>query len=120
MDQAKLAGYRAGARRRRAAREAALSERRARALEVAREAARLLREDFHVSRVVAFGSAARGRFFDERSDLDLAVWGLDERDHYRAQGRLLGLDPDLPIDLVRIEDASPALLAAIVNEGVDI
>jgi uncharacterized protein len=124
LDEARLEEYRAGARRRREAREAAQAERRARALDLAREAARFLRETYHVSRVVVFGSAARGTFFDERSDLDLAVWDLDERRHFRAHGQVLALDPhlepDLEIDLVRYEDASPALREAIDREGIDV
>ncbi len=73
LDEAKIEGYRDGARRRQEAREAANAERRARALDLAREAARFLRESCHVSRVAVFGSAAHCRFFDEHSDLDLAV-----------------------------------------------
>jgi predicted nucleotidyltransferase len=120
LDEAKLAEYRAGARRRHAARAAALAARRARALALAREAARLLRDDFHVERVSVFGSAARGRYFDERSDLDLAVWGLEPHLHFRAQGRVLGLDRDFAIDLVRVEDAGPALREAIDRDGIDV
>ena len=124
LDEAKLAEYQAGARRRREAREAAQAERRARTLDLAREAARFLRETYHVTRVVVFGSAARGRFFDERSDLDLAVWDLDERLYFRAQGQILAfhsdVEPEIEIDLVRYEDASPALRAAVDREGVEV
>ena len=89
-------------------------------LEEYREAARFLRETYRVSRVAVFGSAARGRFIDERSDLDLAVWGLDERLCFRAQGQILALDPDLTIDLVRYEDARPALCCEIDREWIDV
>ncbi len=124
LDEAKLAEYRAGARRRREAREAASAERRARALDLAREAARFLRETYQVSRVAVFGSAAQGHYFDEHSDLDLAVWDLDERLYFRAQGQILALhsavEPDIEIDLVRYEDARPALREAIDREGIDV
>jgi hypothetical protein len=49
--------------------------------------------------------------------VDLAVWGLDERDYYRAVSRLLDLDFDISIDLVEAELASSALLAIIELEG---
>ncbi len=99
LDPGKLEVYLEGVRRRRAAREAAQAERRARALALAREDA---------------------RFFDEHSDLDLAVWDLDERLYFRAQGQVLALDPDISIDLVRYEDASPALREEIDRHGIDI
>lgn len=92
-----------------------------------RRTARFLRETYDVSRVVVFGSAARGRFFDEHSDLDRAVWGLDDRLYFRAQGQVLAFHSDVEpedvepeIDLVRYEDARSALREAIDREGVDV
>ncbi|NJN21864.1 MAG: hypothetical protein HC812_12635 [Leptolyngbya sp. RL_3_1] len=48
----------------------------------------------------------------------MAVWGLNPRDLYRAVGRLLALDPDIPIDVVPIEDARSRLQATIEQTGV--
>ena len=69
-----------------------------------------------VTRIWLFGSAARGRRLDWRSDLDFAVEGL-------ASDELCGtwseLDARLsyPLDLVRWEEASEALRAEIVRWG---
>jgi tRNA nucleotidyltransferase (CCA-adding enzyme) len=47
--------------------------RRDRALRVAREAARILKESFGATRVLLFGSLAKESWFHIRSDVDLAV-----------------------------------------------
>ena len=52
------------------------------------------------------------------SDLDIAVWGLDEKNFHRAVAKLLELDPSQRVDLVRIEDARDSLRSVIDQEGV--
>lgn len=112
-----MARYRIGWQRRQAARTAARARRQERAWQVAREAARLLRETFGAEAVWVFGSLARGRM-DEASDIDLAVSGLADRWLYRAIGQLQALDADFSIDLVRLEEASPSLRKRIEAEGI--
>ena len=113
-----MAIYRATARQRQLQYETELVERHRRAWEVARQAGRLLKADFQAQRVVVFGSIITPTRFHERSDVDLAVWGLNERLYYRAVSRLLDLDPAISVDLVEAEFASPTLLAIIEQEGV--
>ncbi len=115
-----MAVYRATARRRWKREQQELARRQERAWELARHAARLLKEEFDVSRVVVFGSVGRGAPFHAHSDVDLAVWGLDEGIYYRVISLLLSLEPAIGVDLVRVEDASPALLKAIEEEGVSL
>lgn len=110
--------YRTAARGRLQARRQGLACRREQARLVARQAAKMLREEFGAHRVMMFGSLARRRGFHMRSDLDLAVWGLDERLYYRAVSRLLDLDPAIQVDLVMGEAAPPALLTVIKEEGL--
>lgn len=112
-----MLAYRVAARKRclRRRREWARRQERARAL--ADRAAALLKEAFGAKRVALFGSLARGGFLDIRSDVDLAVWGLDESKYYHAVSRLLDLDPTIEVDLVMAEEAPPGLLAAIEQEG---
>ncbi|SNB51568.1 nucleotidyltransferase family protein [Thermoflexus hugenholtzii] len=112
-----LEPYRKGWRRREQDRRIEGAKRRERAWRVAARAARLLKESFGVRQVWAFGSLVRNQL-DERSDIDLAVAGLAERDLCRAVGRLQSLDPDFPIDVVRLEDAPPSLRRRIEQEGV--
>ncbi|MFZ1267235.1 MAG: nucleotidyltransferase domain-containing protein, partial [Anaerolineae bacterium] len=108
----KMAVYRATARQREQARRAAVEARRVCALALAQTASQLLKQQFGAQRVVLFGSILTPTFFHERSDIDLAVWGLDERLFLRALGRLLDLDPNFEFDLVEFEVAPPRLQAS--------
>ncbi len=110
--------YRETARWRQADAKRRLAQRHEQAWAVARQSAALLRHQFGVDRVLAFGSLVRRDLFHARSDVDLAVWGLEERQYYRAVALLLALDPAIQIDLVRAEEAPDALMACIEREGV--
>ncbi|MGD1906735.1 MAG: nucleotidyltransferase family protein [Leptolyngbyaceae cyanobacterium] len=114
----KMAAYRASARQRRQQKYDRLQARYRRGRAIALQAATLLKQDFQVEKVVLFGSMVSGDRVHERSDVDLAVWGLNSQDLYKAVGRLLALAPDIPIDVVPIEAATPRLQAAIQQTGV--
>ncbi|MFQ5904715.1 MAG: nucleotidyltransferase family protein, partial [Candidatus Binatia bacterium] len=113
----KMLAYRAAARKRCLRRRRAWAKRQEHARALAYQAAALLKEAFGAKRVVLFGSLAHGSLFDMRSDVDLAVWGLDGSKYYRAVSCLLDLDPTIEIDLVMAEEVSPGLLAVIKQEG---
>lgn len=69
-------------------------------------------------RLVLFGSRARGDH-KERSDIDLAVYGLDFARTLQLRSDLEELPTLLSFDLVCIdENNSPALLANIERDGV--
>jgi predicted nucleotidyltransferase len=114
----KMKQYRATARLRRHERENLLKQRRDRALQITTEAAEILGQHFGVERVVLFGSLVSPDGFHWRSDLDLAVWGLAERDHYRAVARLLSLDHEFSVDIIRAESANARLLERVEQEGI--
>jgi len=113
----KMETYRATARQRWFEERRRLALRHEGAWTVARKAADLLRREYGVERIVLFGSLVRGELFHIRSDIDLAVWGLDEKHYYRAVARLLALDAAYPIDLIRGEEIPASLLAVIEREG---
>jgi len=69
-----------------------------------------------VRRIWLFGSAAKGRQLDWRSDLDFAIEGLAAADLAKAWSEL-DARLDLPVDLVRWEEASPTLQAEIRRTG---
>lgn len=117
-----MARYRATAERRQRERKASDAARRVRALDVARRAAALLRDDYGATRVLAFGSLAEenGRWFGERSDIDLAAWGMPDIRFYEAVGRLQGVDPEFAIDLVMMERAPERLLSAIDRASLEL
>jgi predicted nucleotidyltransferase len=120
IPEEKMRGYIETARRREAERRAALARRREHALTVAHAAAALLRERYGVSRIVLYGSTLRAERFDERSDIDMAVWGLSFAEHYRAWNEIDALDDEIGVDLVRFDEAEPHIQHAIQSEGIDL
>ncbi len=117
--EADLAQYQATARRRQAAAEATLDRYRLRARALAEAAAELLRRDYGVTDVTLFGSLARPESpISLRSDVDLAVAGLPADRFFEAVGRLQGLDAGIAVDLLRVEDLPPHLMAVVRREGV--
>lgn len=105
------ATLRASERRRRAQAEAR-AQRLLRDVPRARE---LLRSRYAVARVVLFGSLATGDV-SPRSDVDLAVLGLEPARYFDALADLMELFGS-PVDLVRIEEAPTSLRERIAAEG---
>jgi predicted nucleotidyltransferase len=105
--------------RRSAMQRRSLAERRlARAWQVARQAAQLLRERYGVPRVRVFGSLLHPEQFHAGSDVDLAVEGLAVSDYWDALADVLFLDDEITVDLV-VPDTCPSDIWAIVErEGV--
>ena len=87
---------------------------------MARAAARVLKADFGVRRVFLFGSLATGSWFHSRSDIDLAVEGLDREDYWRADCHLEQVGEGFEIDLGDLHTAPPALKVAVHRDGVEI
>jgi predicted nucleotidyltransferase len=69
-----------------------------------------------VRRIWLFGSAAKGRRLDWRSDLDFAVEGMASGDRYRAWS-LLDEQMTMPVDLVLLEYAPGELREEILRWG---
>ncbi len=113
-----MAIYRATARQRRQRQARELALRYERAWAVVELASAMLKDQFEAQHVAVFGSVLSLERFHQRSDVDLAVWGLDEKIYYLAVARLQDLDTAIPVDLVETEYAPPALQAIIEQEGV--
>jgi len=95
-------------------------ERLARAWRVARRAARLLREQYGVPRVRAFGSLLHPGRFHNSSDIDLAVEGLAVGDYWDALADVFLLDDEIAVDLVDPDTCPPDIWAVVEREGVDL
>lgn len=93
------------------------STRLTRARKVARRAAVILRRQFGVKEMALFGSITVPSLFHSRSDVDIAVWGLTGKAYYRAVGILQSLDPEIGVDVIAFEEASPTLQEAIRRDG---
>lgn len=78
-------------------------------------AALLYREG--AANVWVFGSVAKGRRLDFRSDIDFAVEGFDSSQIWRVGAELEDL-LDFPVDLIEIEKARPALRQQITLHGI--
>lgn len=115
-----MAAYKRGARERLAREERARQERRAQAWRVARRAAAQLRDEFGARRVILFGSAVTGARFGETSDIDLAVEGIAPERFWRAWAALDYIESPFEIDLIAIEFAPAAWVAAIQREGIEL
>jgi len=113
-----ISTYRRHAQQRRQQELPEIERRRERAWEAARMAARVLKQEFGVTRVVVFGSLVRDAGFTRWSDVDVAAWGLALEDTFRAIGVIMDLDTEVPVNLVDVNTASPPLLEAIEREGI--
>lgn len=80
--------------------------------EVAQAAAKLLQETFGVKKVVLFGSLLDPAKVRHLSDIDLAVWGLVDRQYYRAVSALASLSPHFTVD--RVEALAAAVPECLV------
>lgn len=78
---------------------------------------RILQQFPGTRRVWLFGSLAKGRKPDARSDIDFAVEGLSSMDQLRAWSEL-DATLRLPPDLVRWETANPTLRSEIERWGI--
>src|SRR5262245_58409642 len=115
-----MAEYRAEARRRRQVEQEALRAREQRAWELARQAAEALRQQFAVSRVVVFGSLVHPGCFTPWSDVDIAAWGLQPSETFRAIGVAMDISSEIPINLVDIGACRDSLRHVIEQEGVPV
>jgi uncharacterized protein len=93
-----------------------------RAWEFAREAARMLKDDFGAARVVALGSLAHRAWFTPWSDVDLAVWGISSEMFYRATGAVLdlGTASGFRVDLIDPAECTDQMTLSIEAEGIEL
>jgi len=97
-----------------------VAKRRERAWELARAAARLLKERFGATRLVSFGSLLHDGCFTPWSDIDIAAWCIRPEDTFRAMGAVMDLDSEIDVNLVDVGACRPSLLATIEQEGIDL
>lgn len=120
LTRKEIEAYCVAAQRQEAKLELELQRRKERAWALARQASALLREEYGAARIVVFGSLARDHLFTLWSDVDIAAWGLRPEDTFRAIGNVYDLDPEIPLNLVDPNAASPSLVETILKEGIEI
>ena len=112
-----MQSYILGARNREKTRLAQLKERQNQGLEIAKQAAKLLRQELGATRVILFGSMLKPHIH-KNSDIDLAVWNLPKSDYFQAVGKLQGLS-EFAIDLIE-PDKAPAYIIEAIAQGIEI
>jgi predicted nucleotidyltransferase len=122
-----IAAYRAAAQRRHQQAQQELALREQKAWQLARRAADLLRAQFGATRVIVFGSLVHPGCFTPWSDVDIAAWGIQPADTFRAIGAVMDLDDDdhdvyleIEINLVDVGACTPSLLETIERDGVEL
>ncbi len=116
----KLIEYKRGAAARWRVDRKLLRDRYGRARKLADKAASCLKREYGVTRVLLFGSLLDESRFTHRSDIDLAVRGINPCEYFTAVAKLLALDKDIEINLVDFECCRPSLRTAIEKEGTEL
>ncbi|HKY54307.1 MAG TPA: hypothetical protein VJM08_08385 [Anaerolineales bacterium] len=116
----KLEQYRQSAMRRQKARLSKIKPRLEKGWKLARQAAQVLREQYHARRVVVFGSLLHESRFTQWSDVDIAAGGIPSDQTFRAIGAVMDLDAAFEINLVDVNTCTPSLLRAIEQEAIDL
>jgi predicted nucleotidyltransferase len=87
----------------------------------AKKVAEFLKVEFHASRVILFGSLARGHDFEPGSDIDLAAWGIPPAQFFSAVARLDELNPKWKIDLVDGNATNDRMMKATIEpHGIEL
>jgi len=111
--------YRATLRKRMRRDARAQEEQRAQAQDTARHVAQWLRTTYGVKRVVLFGSIAdENTSLGPRSDIDLAVWGLDSELYFEAVARAQDKAAPFSADLIQAERCAASLQVVIARDGM--
>jgi len=93
---------------------------RERAWKAAREAARVLRDEFGAQRVVVFGSLAHQLWYSPHSDIDIAAWGIAPEKFFRAAASVDRVVKDFRIDVLDPDDCRPAVRQEIEEDGIEL
>jgi predicted nucleotidyltransferase len=96
-----------------------MKQRQKKGLDVAKKCTNFLKEKYGVTKMILFGSLLNYEKMTPHSDIDLAVWGLPEKDYFKAVRFLLEIADSFSIDLVEIKNVRPYILPAI-DQGVEL
>ncbi|KUK37188.1 MAG: Nucleotidyl transferase domain-containing protein [Thermacetogenium phaeum] len=109
--------YLAGHKRRAWMEEKFLAARKREAWKKAKRLAKELPLLFPLRRIYLFGSLTNGQF-STFSDIDIALEGLDEKDHLRALTAAENIARPFRVDVILLEEAPLSLKRKIYSQGV--
>lgn len=89
---------------------------------IARKAAKLLKEQYGATKIVVFGSLVHRAWFTPWSDVDIAVWGIPAAKFYRAIGAAhdLGAEAGFKIDVIDPAECSLEMVQGVRTDGVEL
>jgi uncharacterized protein len=89
-------------------------------LNLVNQAANMLKQKYNAGKIVLFGSLAHKAWFNENSDVDLAVDGLTSDDYWQAWREVEDIITDRRIDFVDISDIADPIKDIIESEGIEL
>ena len=91
-----------------------------RAWKTANEIAQLLYDEFGATHVAVFGSLSEPLGFTEASDIDIAVSGLSEKTHSKANIKLMDINTSFKIDLINFDTTKGLFRQRIQQKAIHI
>ena len=91
-----------------------------RAWHAAYEVATLLYDEFGATKVAVFGSLAEPLCFTKSSDIDIAVWGLTDKEHTRANDKVMDVITEFKVDMICFESAKGLFRDRIIQNAIPI
>ena len=89
-------------------------------LNLVNQAANMLKRKYNARKIILFGSLAHKAWFNESSDVDLAVDGLPSDDYWQAWRDVEDIINDRRIDFVDISDIAEPIKDIIESEGIEL
>ena len=86
---------------------------------ITREISALLKKKYNTKKVIAFGSLVT-KSFNDYSDIDIGVTGIPSEKFYKAVAETEIISNEFTIDILDIDDCSPALKEKILHDGVEV
>jgi len=84
------------------------------------QAANRLKQKYNIRKIVLFGSLAHKAWFNENSDVDLAVEGLTSNNYWQAWREIEDIITDRKIDFVDMSEVSDPIKNIIDSEGIEL
>lgn len=97
-----------------------LIERFYRAWELVKKISEILHEKYQAKEVLIFGSLTERDYFNEWSDIDIAVSGIPDELYLKAVSEVLDMSEDFEVDIVDLKDCSESLRRIIIEKGVKV
>jgi len=84
------------------------------------QAAKKLKKKYNIRKIILFGSLAHKAWFNENSDVDLAVEGLSSNNYWQAWREVEDIITDRKIDFVDMSEIADPIKNIIQSEGIEL